>query len=181
MEYEFEGLKPRIHRDAFIAPTAVLIGDVEVGAEVSIWYGAVLRGDAGKITIGEGSCIQDNVLIHGNTFVGKDCHISHCAVIHACTLEDGAFVGISATVLDGAVIGSLAMVAAGAVVMEKAVVSPRTVVAGIPARAKKQLSGRALTWVEEGSEFYRRLGRRYKKEGLDRPEIMPLHGSEVID
>jgi carbonic anhydrase/acetyltransferase-like protein (isoleucine patch superfamily) len=113
----FEGVWPRIHPGAWVAPNAVVLGDVEIGEGASVWYGCVLRGDTNFIRIGARSNIQDGTIIHVNagreaTVIGADVTVGHAAIIHACTLEDGAFVGMGATVLDGAVVESGAVLAA---------------------------------------------------------------------
>src|SRR5215510_12599056 len=124
MIVEFEGKHPRIGKDVFIAPTAVIIGDVEIGDGVSVWYGVVLRGDEGRIVIGRGSNVQDNAVIHTTTefptILKENVTIGHGALLEGCTVEDGAVVGMGAIILHQVVIGEQAMVAAGSVV------TPRT-------------------------------------------------------
>src|SRR5262245_45793200 len=126
MIIEYEGKHPRIGRDVFIAPTAVIIGDVEIGDGASVWYGVVLRGDEGRIVIGRGSNVQDNAVIHTTpeipTIVKEDVTIGHGALLEGCTVEDGAVVGMGAVVLHAAVIGRQAMVAAGGVAAPAATV-----------------------------------------------------------
>src|SRR5258705_9790603 len=126
----YGGKHPRIAPDAFIAPTAVVIGDVEIGARASVWFGCVLRGDTNSIRVGAGTNIQDGTIVHCNhlpagvdpktpgyrTTIGAGITIGHMAMLHACTLEDGCFVGMRAAVIDGAVVESHAMVAAGALI-----------------------------------------------------------------
>src|SRR5262249_53842674 len=118
MIVEYEGKHPRIGQDVFIAPTAVIIGDVEIGAGARVWYGVVLRGDEGRIVIGRGSNVQDNAVIHTTpeipTIIKEDVTIGHGALLEGCTVEDGAVVGMGAVVLHAAVIGRQAMGAAGA-------------------------------------------------------------------
>ena len=117
--YAFEGHLPRVAADAFIAPTAAVIGQVEIGAQSGVWFHCVLRGDTNFIRIGQRSNIQDGTIIHVNagaqpTIIGDDVTVGHGCIIHACTLEDRTFVGMGATVLDGAVIEAGGMLAAGA-------------------------------------------------------------------
>ena len=120
MLYEFEGVKPRIAGDAWVAPNAAVIGDVWVGAQSTIWFNCLLRGDTNRIRIGDRTNIQDGTIVHVNpgeawvTTIGNDVTVGHAAIIHACTLHDHAFVGMGATVLDGCVIEEGAMLAAGA-------------------------------------------------------------------
>ena len=117
----FNGFTPKIDKSAFIAPNATLIGEVEIGANCSIWFGAVLRGDGPGIRIGDNSNIQDGVVIHiasrgVGTVVGRNVTVGHLALLHACEVQDDSFIGMHSTVLDEAVVESGAMVAAGAVV-----------------------------------------------------------------
>jgi carbonic anhydrase/acetyltransferase-like protein (isoleucine patch superfamily) len=159
------GKTPAVAPDAFIAPTAVLIGDVEIGAEASIWFGAVLRGDHGRIVIGPGSNVQDNATLHapedGATVIEKDVTIGHGAVLEGCRVKRGALIGMNAVVLHDATIGEQAMVAAGSVVVEGMQVPPRTLAAGVPATIKKELDGSSMQWVDGSAAVYRRLAREY--------------------
>jgi carbonic anhydrase/acetyltransferase-like protein (isoleucine patch superfamily) len=173
MIVEYEGKHPRIGQDVFIAPTAVVIGDVEIGDGASVWYGVVLRGDEGRIVIGRGSNVQDNAVIHTTpeipTILKEDVTIGHGALLEGCTVEDGAVVGMGAIVLHAAVIGQQAMVAAGGVVTPGTVIPPRTLAAGSPAVVKKELSGAALASVERSAEIYHELSASYLKQRLDDP------------
>lgn len=144
----FNGVHPRIHPDAFVAETAVVIGDVEIGAGSSVWYGCVLRGDINWIKVGRNSNIQDGTVVHVNhdrgdggmpTAIGDDVTIGHMALIHACTIEDRAFIGMRATVMDQAVVESGAMVAAGALVTPRKRVLSGELWAGSPARRLRAL------------------------------------------
>ncbi|MGH7506958.1 MAG: gamma carbonic anhydrase family protein [Longimicrobiales bacterium] len=172
----FRGVTPRIHPTAFIAPTAVIIGDVEVGPESSIWFGAVLRGDHPDhgIRIGARVSIQDNCVLHvsarGATVVGDDATIGHGAVFESCEIGRGALVGMNAVVLHGAVVGEEALVAALSVVPEGMRVPPRTLVAGAPAKVRKELSGEASSWVRDSARHYVELAREYLDQGIGRPE-----------
>jgi carbonic anhydrase/acetyltransferase-like protein (isoleucine patch superfamily) len=160
-----DGVAPRVAADAFIAPTAVLVGDVEVGAGASVWFGAVLRGDFGRIVIGPGSCVQDNAVIHAAetlpTLVGAAVTIGHMAMLEGCVVEDGAVIGMGAIVLQGATVGAGAMVAAGSVVTERQAVPDAVLAAGSPARVKKPLDGSSQTWVEEAAREYQDMRLRY--------------------
>src|SRR4051812_32176968 len=111
MLYEYQGKSPSVHETAFVAPSADLIGDVTVGADSSIWYGAVLRADSSRIRIGDGTSIQDNVSIHGGTTVGNRCTVGHNAIVHACTVGDGVLIGMGSVILDRAVVGDGAVIA----------------------------------------------------------------------
>lgn len=140
----FEGRTPTLASGAWVAPGGVVIGDVTLGANASVWYGAVLRGDVNAIRIGRDSNVQDGAVIHVtrdlfNTEVGDVVTIGHHAVVHGCRVCDGALIGIGAIVLDGAVIGEGALVGAGAVVTPGMKVPPGTLVVGTPARVVRTL------------------------------------------
>jgi carbonic anhydrase/acetyltransferase-like protein (isoleucine patch superfamily) len=159
------GKTPQIAPGVFIAPTAVVIGDVEIGEEASIWFGAVLRGDHGRIVIGRGSNVQDNVTLHapenGQTVLEENVTVGHGAVLEGCIVRRGALIGINAVLLHGAEIGEAAMVAAGCVVPEGMKVPPATLAAGVPAEIKKEIKGSSLEWVGMAARAYRRLAREY--------------------
>ncbi|MGH7503456.1 MAG: gamma carbonic anhydrase family protein [Longimicrobiales bacterium] len=165
---------PRVHPTAFVAPTAVLIGNVEVGAHSSIWFGAVLRGDqpVHGIRIGERTSIQDNCVLHvsarGPTIVGDAVTVGHGAVFESCIIHDSALIGMNAVILHEAVIGEEALVAALSVVPERMEVPPRALVAGAPARIRKTLSGDAADWVLHSADHYVELAQRYLNEGTGR-------------
>ncbi|MBI4543998.1 MAG: gamma carbonic anhydrase family protein [Gemmatimonadetes bacterium] len=170
----YAGHTPRIHPSAFVAPTAVLIGNVEVGAEASIWFGAVLRGDHPEhaIRIGARSSVQDNCVLHvsarGPTVVGVGATIGHGVVFESCEIGASALIGMNAVVLHGAVVGEESLVAALSVVPEGMVVPPRVLVAGAPAQIRKELSGEAGRWVRESAAHYVELARRYLAQGIGR-------------
>lgn len=172
MLIEYDGRTPRIAENVFIAPTAVLVGDVRVEAGASIWFGAVLRADHGRIVIGPGSSVQDNVTIHvpeeALTEVGQDVTVGHGAVLEGCRIGARTVVGMNAVVLPGAEVGEEVMIAAGSVVAEGARVPPRTLIAGVPAKVKKELDGSALDWVGRGPAAYGHLRSRYLAQGIDR-------------
>ena len=140
---EFLARKPQIHPDAFIAPSADIIGDVSVGQSSSVWYGCVLRADINRIAIGDRTNIQDGSIIHlADDFgvaVGDDVTVGHRALLHACTIADGVLVGMGAIVMDGAVIGEQSIVAAGALVTAGTQVPPASLVLGSPARIVRRL------------------------------------------
>jgi carbonic anhydrase/acetyltransferase-like protein (isoleucine patch superfamily) len=169
---EYHGKRPRVAEDVFLAPTAVLVGDVTVEAGASIWFGAVLRGDFGPIVVGAGANVQDNAVIHVGvdwpTTIGANVTVGHCAVLEGCTIGDGAIIGMNATVLPRAVIGSEAVVAAGSVVAEGMQVPARTLAAGAPARIKKELAGSSLEWVRMAAGDYREKAREYRAIGVDK-------------
>lgn len=162
---EFRGVSPTVGDDVFLAPTAVLIGDVRVGARANIWFGAVLRADNTYIEIGEESSIQDNAVLHCAeglpTIVGNGVTIGHGALLEGCVVEDGALVGMGAIVLQRAVVGAGSMIAAGAVVGERQEIGPGMLAAGVPSSEKRELSGPALAWTETAVEHYQLLRRDY--------------------
>src|SRR2546429_6386561 len=171
-EFELDGRRPRVHPDAYVAPTATLIGDVEVGPGASIWFGVVLRGDASSIVVGPGSNVQDNAVIHCAmglpTVVGRDVTVGHHACIEGCVVEDRAVVGMGSIMLQRSRLGSRAMLAAGAVLPEGMGVPAGHLAAGVPAAVRKPLSGSSASWVERSAEQYRRNGERFR-QGLRAP------------
>ncbi len=171
MIYEYEGKRPQIGNDVFIAPTAVVIGNVEIGDGASIWYGVVLRGDEGKIVIGPGSNVQDNAVIHTTpeipTILKENVTIGHGALLEGCTVETGAVIGMGSILLHQVVVGEQAMVAAGSVVTPGTQIPARTLAAGTPAVVKKELSGTALRSVEGNAQIYHELAHNYLKQGMD--------------
>jgi carbonic anhydrase/acetyltransferase-like protein (isoleucine patch superfamily) len=172
----FDGVRPSVHPSAFLAPTAVLVGDVRVEAEASIWFGAVLRGDDPDhpIVVGARTSIQDNCVIHvggwGPTRVGEECTVGHGAIMESCTVGAGTVVGMNAVILQESEVGARCVVAAGAVVRQGSRIPDRSLVAGVPASVKKTLEGEAARWVEGGGEHYVRLSRRYQAQGIGRPQ-----------
>jgi carbonic anhydrase/acetyltransferase-like protein (isoleucine patch superfamily) len=171
----FEGRKPRIDPSAFLAPTAVVIGDVTIGPECSVWFGAVLRGDSLEhpIVIGRRTSIQENCVVHvghwGPTIVGDDVTVGHGAKFECCTIGDRAVIGMNAVVLQNAVIGRECLIAAGTIVLEGAQIPDRSVVAGVPGRVKKTIEGGAADWIRGGGSHYVELSRRYLDQGIGRP------------
>src|SRR6266536_3589165 len=127
MLYSLQGLTPSVHPTAFIAPTAVLIGDVTVEANASLWFNVILRGDAGKIVIGEGTNVQDGAILHERTIVGKHCVLAHQALVHNAVIHDRVLIGHGALVYGGANIGEGAIIGAGAVLIGPVEVPPNTV------------------------------------------------------
>lgn len=141
---EINGRVPSIHEEAWVAPNATVIGSVVMEAGSSLWYGCVVRGDRDRITIGEGSNIQDGCVMHTDPGlhlrIGRDVTVGHMVMLHGCEVRDGALIGIGARVLNGAVIGEGSIVAAGAVVGQGVVIPPRSMVMGIPGRVKRELT-----------------------------------------
>ncbi|MEE8148143.1 MAG: gamma carbonic anhydrase family protein, partial [Longimicrobiales bacterium] len=154
----FNGKWPRVAEDAFVAPTAVLIGDVTVEAGASVWIGAVHRGDDpdhGNV-VGAGTSVQDNCVLHvgawGPTLVGQHVTVGHGAKFESCSIGDRSIVGMNAVILQEAVIGEECVVAANAVILEGTHIPDRSLVAGVPGRVKKKLEGSAAEWVSDGGK-----------------------------
>ncbi len=170
MIVEYRGKRPKIAGSAFIAPTAVLIGDVEVGEESSIWFGTVVRGDNGPIRIGRRTSVQDNAVVHvsegGGTYIGDDVTIGHSAVMEDCRIERYALIGSNATLLNGCTIGEGALIAAGSVVGENAAIPARVVAAGAPAKVKKPLEGNAAPGSRSPPKEYVKLSRMYLAQSI---------------
>ncbi len=157
-----EGHVPKIHSSAFIAPGAMIIGDVVIGEQSGIWFNCVLRGDIDRIMIGARSNIQDGTVVHldpgSPVVIGDDVTIGHAAIIHACTIGNGALIGMGAIVLSGAQIGSEAIVAAGTLVREGQQIPSKTVAMGVPAQVKRGATDEDIMRVREGSTEYVRRG-----------------------
>jgi carbonic anhydrase/acetyltransferase-like protein (isoleucine patch superfamily) len=143
--------------NTYIAPNATVVGKVTLEAGVSIWYGAVLRGDGGAITIGENSNVQDNCVIHEKTTVGKGCSIGHGAILHGCTVGDNCVVGMGAIVLNGAVLGEHCLVGAGAVVTGKMNAPAGSLILGNPATVVKPLTQEQIDYIHRDAAYYLRL------------------------
>jgi phenylacetic acid degradation protein len=162
--YAIDGITPVVDPSAYVHPSAVLIGDVIVGARAYIGPCACLRGDMGRIVVEEGANIQDSCLLHGfpgrDTVVGAEVSVGHGAVLHGCTVGRGALIGMNAVVNDNAEVGEEAVVAALAFVKAEQTISARTLVAGIPARVLRNLSEQELRWKKDNMLLYQDLARR---------------------
>lgn len=168
----FQGMQPKIDSSAFIAETAVVIGDVTIGAESSIWYNVVARGDVNFIRIGDRSNIQDLSMLHvthkkhaedpgAPLIIGDDVTVGHSVTLHGCTIENGAFIGMQAMVMDKAVVGEGALVGARALVTEGTVIPPHTLWVGAPARYKRDLTPDEIAWLQRSAGNYVRYSREY--------------------
>lgn len=168
----FEDKAPKVAESAFLAPTAVLIGDVEIGENASVWFGVVLRGDLGPIRVGADSNVQDNVVIHaeteGGTVLEERVSVGHGAILHDAYVERNSMIGIGAILLEGCRIGSGSLVAAGSVVREGFHLPDRTLAVGVPAAAKRAIEGAAAEWVERGADDYLELCARYRRAAVAR-------------
>ena len=162
----YRGIRPRIAAGVYVAPTATLIGDVEIGEDTNIWFGCVLRGDVNVIRVGRRTNIQDGTVVHVSrhehgTFMGDDITIGHMALIHACTLEDRCFIGMKACVMDGVQVEGGSMVAAGALVTPGKTVRSGELWAGSPARCIRQLRDDELAAFPGQAAHYVRLAKEY--------------------
>jgi gamma-carbonic anhydrase len=177
----FLGIDPRLDASNFVAETAAVIGDVTLGRDTSIWYGAVLRGDVHFITIGARSNVQDNAIVHVSRGthpcrIGSGVTIGHSAVVHGCTVEDDCLIGMSAVVLDGAVIGAGSIVGAGAIVTRDTIVPPGSLVLGAPARVVRQLRDSEIESNRANAAHYVRMSAMYR--GEDTPAQNPFYEKE---
>lgn len=144
----------------YIAQNATVTGDVTLANNVSIWYGAVLRGDMGAISVGEGSNIQDNCVLHENVTVGAGCSIGHGAILHGCTIADNCVVGMGAIVLNGAILGEHCLVGAGAVVTGKMNAPAGSLILGNPAQVVKPLSQDQIDYIHKDAQVYQELAKK---------------------
>jgi gamma-carbonic anhydrase len=174
----FAGIAPRFGNDVFVADTAVVIGDVELGDEVSLWYGAVLRADVGRIRIGARSNIQDNACIHmsqnlSHAILGSDVIVGHGAIVHGAVVEDGCLIGMHSVILDNARIGAGAWVAAGSLVPANLVVPPLSLVRGSPARVLRAVRPEEEAWARDNIRRYVDLAREHRREQLQAGVVLP--------
>ena len=177
--YQIDGLLPVVDPSAFVHPTAVLIGDVWVGAGCYVGPCASLRGDFGRIVLHEGVNVQDTCVLHGfpggDTVVEADGHVGHGSVLHGCTVRRGALIGMNAVVMDEAEIGEQAFVAASAFVRAGMKVPPRTLVAGVPGKVLRELTAQEMSWKHEGTLAYQNLARRCHASMV---EVAPLASAD---
>ncbi|MHA7283162.1 gamma carbonic anhydrase family protein [Arthrobacter sp. TMS2-4] len=163
----FRGRTPAVHDKAFIAPTATLIGDVTIGQASSAFYAVTIRADTTPIRIGEGSNLQDNVVVHADpgypAIIGDRVSVGHGAVVHGCFIEDDCLIGMHATIMNGAIIGAGSLIAAGAVVLEGTVVPPRSLVTGVPAKVRRQLTDDEVIGVKANAKQYRSLAEEHQR------------------
>lgn len=163
------GRAPQVHPDAWAAPNASLIGQVKLAARASVWYSATLRAEAEAIDIGAGTNIQDGAVIHVDpeypVRIGAGVSVGHNAVLHGCTVDDGALIGMGAIVLNGAVIGAGSLVAAGALIPQGVVVPPRSLIAGVPGRVRRELSEVELAANRANAVVYEQLIDLHREAG----------------
>jgi len=165
----YKGIYPKIDETAFIAPGAVVVGDVEIGPYTNIWFGVVIRADVNKVRIGARTNIQDGTICHvtynaADLMIGDEVTIGHNAILHGCHVHNGGFVGMGATVMDNAVVESGAMVAAGALISPKKVVKTGELWAGTPAKIMRSMTQAEVDYLPWSAEHYVRLGQTYKTD-----------------
>ena len=167
--FALAGKAPVVAEDVYLAPTAVLIGDVVVEEGASVWFGAVLRGDVDRVVVGSGSAVQDNAVVHCAkslpTVIGRNVMVGHGALLEGCVIEDSVVIGMGSIVLQRARVGRGAMLAAGTVVTEGQEIPPGVLAAGAPAQVKKEISGDSQAWIETAARAYQSLRLRYLEEG----------------
>jgi phenylacetic acid degradation protein len=198
--WAINGITPVIDPSAYVHPSAVLIGDVIVGAGCYVGPLASLRGDFGRLEVRSGANIQDSCVMHGfpgtDTIVEEDGHIGHGAILHGCIVQRNALVGMNAVVNDNAVVGESSIVAAMAFVKAGMMVPPRTLVAGVPAKIMRELSAQEMAWKVEGTRSYQELTRRSlatmvetvpfvavepNRKRIEVPELLPLSTLKARD
>ncbi|QII00338.1 gamma carbonic anhydrase family protein [Rhodococcoides fascians A21d2] len=159
--------RPVVDEAAWIAPTAAVIGSVELGRDVSIWYGASLRADAEEIRIGSGTNIQDNCVVHTDpgmpVSIGNHVTVGHGAILHGCRIEDGVLVGMGAVIMNGAVIGAGSLIAAGTVITEETVVPAGSLIAGVPGKIKRALDADAIAANGGNAHHYVELAAEHRR------------------
>lgn len=158
----------------FAAPSCAVIGRVHLGRNVSVWFGAVVRGDGNDIRVGDGSNVQDNAVIHVDSdapaTIGRGVTIGHSAVVHGCTVGDFSLIGIGATILSHAVIGKNCLVGAGALITERKVFAERSLIIGAPARRIRELTDEEVAMLEQSAAHYVQQGQRYRRELAERSD-----------
>lgn len=174
----FLGVRPRFDASNYVAPTAVLIGDVTLGQGASVWHHVTMRGDVNWIRVGERSNIQDNSVVHvthgtAPTQIGSEVTVGHRAVIHGCTIEDHVLIGMGAIVMDHAVVGQDSIVGAGALVTTGTRIPPRSMVLGVPARVVRTLTDEEVAGIGEYAANYVRYSAIYR--GEETPERNPFY------
>lgn len=175
MVVSFRGKTPALGANVYIAPGAVVIGDVEIGPEASVWFNAVVRGDVERIRIGAGTNVQDNATIHVThdrwpTIVGAGVTVAHGAVIHGCIIGDHALIGIGAVILDGAEVGAECLIGAGALVVPGTKIPPGSCALGSPAKVIRPLRAEEVARLHDSASNYVRYAREYRAAGIIRAD-----------
>ena len=171
----YQGIRPKIAESAFIEETAVVIGDVVIGDESSVWFNTVIRGDVHYIRIGNRTNIQDLCVVHVShdiypTTLGDEVTVGHDVVLHGCTVKDRVLVGMGAILMDGVVIGEDCIVGAGALITQQTVVPPKSLILGSPAKIKRSVTDKELVWIRESAQNYVHYAKQYLS-GPDKPRV----------
>jgi len=165
----YDGDWPQIDPTAWLAPNATVVGQAQLDADVSVYFGAVIRADMARVHLGAGSNLQDNVVVHTDTgfpaLIGAGVSVGHAAVVHGCTVEDRCLIGMNATVLNGAVVGTGSLVAAGSVVLEGTQIPPRSLVAGVPGKVRRSLTDEEYARVVQNALTYVELTAKHRENG----------------
>ena len=165
----FQGITPTIPKSCFIEDTGIVIGDVVMGEQCSVWFYAVIRGDVHYIRLGNRTNVQDLCMLHVThdthpLIIGNDVTIGHSVVLHGCTIKDRVLIGMGTIIMDGAVIGEDSVVGAGALITEGTIVPPRSLILGAPAKVKRSVTEKELIWIKESSENYVKYAGQYMGE-----------------
>ena len=162
----YDGESPRIDPTAWLAPNATVVGQAQLDADASVYFGAVIRADMARVHLGAGSNLQDNVVVHTDTgfpaLIGVGVSVGHAAVVHGCTVEDHCLIGMNATVLNGAVVGTGSLIAAGTVILEGTQIPPRSLVAGVPGKVRRPLTDDEYARVVQNAVTYVELTGRHR-------------------
>lgn len=166
--HELNGVRPALGDDVFVAESASVIGDVHLGQQASVWFGAVLRGDYCPIRVGARTNLQDNAVVHirsetGPTTIGDDVTIGHAAIIHACTVGHRCLIGIGSIILDGAIVGDESFVAAGTLITPRTIIPPRSFVLGRPSKVVRPVTDAELASIRESASDYVRFAREFRE------------------
>jgi carbonic anhydrase/acetyltransferase-like protein (isoleucine patch superfamily) len=180
----FAGKTPRIGRDVFLAPNATIIGDVEIADGASVWFGAVIRGDIGRIRIGPRTNVQDLACVHlteglSETILGADITVGHGAILHGCVVGDRCLIGMGSILLDNAQIGEGSVIAAGSVVSPRTVIPPRSLARGTPAKVIREVTEKEARLGIDGAEHYLANARRFRAICADLREVPPAQLADL--
>ena len=172
MVYPFRGVTPKLHPSVFKTPSAEIIGDVEIGADSSLWFNVVVRGDVNSIRIGHGTNVQDGSILHvtyqkASLNIGNNVTIGHSVTLHGCTLKDFVLVGMRAVVMDHAEIGEECIIGAGALVTEGTKIPPRSLVLGSPAKVVRPLKDEEIAFLHKSAENYKQYVKWYRESGFN--------------
>src|SRR6266581_1722683 len=167
--YTLGSKRPRVHPSAMIAPNATIIGDVVVGSRTSVWPGAVLRGDYGRIRVGANCSLQDNVVVHCSSqnpaVIGDGVTVAHSAIVHACRIGDECLIGAGAIIFDGAKVGTHCIIGVGSVVLEGRTIPPRSVAVGAPAKVMRKATDKDVRMIRESYRAYVKMAEKYTRTG----------------